>query len=245
MNILYLLILISEGISKISNFESEQKLFPRVSQAYSNKEQTVINTLRENKISENEFQLAILAFKAENRLEIWAGNTNLKMQKIKEIEICAKSGRPGPKRKEGDGQVPEGFYFIQRFNPTSSFHLALEVSYPNASDRILGRGNNLGGEIMIHGECVTIGCLPMTNEGIEEIYIYAVKAKQNGQKKIPVYIFPFEPGSGANSVTTKRYNDRTDVLTFWKNIEEGYKIFRKIGKPLSYSVNSKGRYVFN
>jgi murein L,D-transpeptidase YafK len=147
-------------------FEFEQKLFPRVKQAYKNKELTVINSLRENKISEEDFQIAIIAYKMENRLEVWAGNSNQNFLKIKEFEICASSGKPGPKRKQGDWQVPEGFYFIKRFNPVSSYHLSLEVSYPNASDRILAKSNNLGGDIMIHGACITIGCLPMTNEGI-------------------------------------------------------------------------------
>ena len=47
------------------------------------------------------------------------------------------SGTTGPKRAEGDYQVPEGFYYINEFNPNSKYHLSLGLNYPNASDKIL------------------------------------------------------------------------------------------------------------
>jgi murein L,D-transpeptidase YafK len=96
---------------------------------------------------------------------------------IKTYTVCATSGLIGPKRMQGDLQIPEGFYYIDRFNPYSNFYLSLGINYPNTSDRILGDKNNLGGDIFIHGDCVTIGCLPITDSEIKELYIFCVEAK--------------------------------------------------------------------
>ena len=99
----------------------------------------------------------------------------------------------GPKRREGDLQIPEGFYYIDRFNPKSNFYLSLGINYPNQSDRVLGKRGNLGGDIHSYTAAgVTIGCVPITDEYIKEVYWLAVQAKSNGHAKIPVHIFPTE-----------------------------------------------------
>lgn len=100
---------------------------------------------------------------------------------IKDYQICSLSGELGPKRQQGDLQVPEGFYWIDRFNPASNFYLSLGINYPNQFDRILGKSGELGGDIFIHGGCVTIGCIPITDDKIKELYLIAVEAKSNGQ----------------------------------------------------------------
>jgi murein L,D-transpeptidase YafK len=56
------------------------------------------------------------------------------------------------------------------FNPQSNFYLSLHVSYPNAADRVLGSKQNLGGDIFLHGNCVTTGCILITDGGIKEVY---------------------------------------------------------------------------
>src|SRR5690606_11025729 len=95
---------------------------------------------------------------------------------VKTYPVCSSSGLPGPKRKKGDRQTPEGFYHIDRFNPQSAFHLSLGINYPNSSDKILGHSDP-GGDIFIHGSCVTIGCVPLTDDLIKEVYVLAVEAK--------------------------------------------------------------------
>jgi len=224
------------------SFEAEQKKYERVRQAYQNTEKMVSKTLESNRISKDNFHITIMAFKEEQRLEIWAGNPDEKMKKIKDYEICASSGKPGPKRKEGDWQVPEGFYHVERFNPVSSYHLALGINYPNASDKILAKSKKLGGQIMIHGACITIGCLPMTNEGIEEIYLYAVKARNSGQYRIPVYIFPAEPGKSEYKKLIEK--NQSSHVAFWENLVDGYNVYKNTGRPLSFSVSPDGKYDF-
>ena len=95
----------------------------------------------------------IRIFKSEALLEIWSFDSSLNKYKIiNTYDICALSGKLGPKRKRGDLQIPEGFYYISHFNPVSNFYLSLKVNYPNKSDRILGYRQDLGGDIFIHGD---------------------------------------------------------------------------------------------
>jgi murein L,D-transpeptidase YafK len=150
----------------------------------------------------------------------------------------------GPKREEGDYQVPEGFYYIDRFNPASSYYLSLGINYPNLSDRRKSTATNPGGDIFIHGSCVTIGCIPMTDDKIKEIYLYAINAKNNGQNKIQVYIFPFRMTDQNFNRFRKEYSNNTGLIDFWTNLKTGYDKFEKYKKELDISVNDAGDYVF-
>jgi hypothetical protein len=118
-------------------------------------------------------RLVLVGLKAERRLEVWlpvAGG----WRRLRSYPVLAASGGPGPKRREGDLQVPEGVYRLTAFNPASSYHLSLRVDYPNPDDRraaaLEGR-TNLGGDIYIHGRAVSIGCLAIGDDGIEELYL--------------------------------------------------------------------------
>jgi len=227
------------------SFESEQKDFPRVKFAYSQKESTVLKTLDSNKIAPNSLEILIKVLKKEQKLELWAKDRrHNKMQLIKKYNVCQKSGRQGPKRTQGDGQVPEGIYEVAWFNPESAFHLSLGLNYPNASDQILSNKSNPGSAIMIHGSCVTIGCIPMTNPIIEEIYIYAVKARNAGQIHIPIYVFPQDlGGNGLNDLYQNITSDSTH-FTFWSNLKEGFDLFETNKLPLIFTVDKSGRYAF-
>jgi hypothetical protein len=65
--------------------------------------------------------IAFLAFKAEQRLEVWARHQDAWVF-IQAYSIEAVSGTAGPELHEGDSQVPEGFYAIEALNPNSRFH---------------------------------------------------------------------------------------------------------------------------
>ena len=128
--------------------------------------------------------------KTHRALEVWARNRGGRpFELLCAYPLAATSGTLGPKRRAGDGQVPKGFYEIDRFNPNSNFHLSLGLNYPTAAERALGEPDP-GGDIFIYGGAVTIGCLPITNAGIEEVYLLAVLARTAGQTAIPVHIFP-------------------------------------------------------
>ena len=179
--LLFLFLLFSSGSD---TFENEQLSFDHVRQARDDKDEALQKLFKDRGIA-YPGEVFLRVFKQEKEMELWVkpkGKT--KFQLLKTYPICALSGRLGPKRKEGDGQVPEGFYKIVHFNPESSFYLSLGINYPNASDKILSDKKSPGSAIYIHGKCVTIGCMPMTDDGIKEIYWLCVKAKAAGQSTI-------------------------------------------------------------
>ena len=146
-------------------------------------------------------ELFLRAFKREAELEVWGREDRGKFRRIGLFAVTASSGQPGPKRREGDLQVPEGCYRINVFNPESSFHLSLGIDYPNASDRILSDAKNPGFDIYIHGGAVSIGCLPLGDDGIDEVFLLAQDVKTRGQIDIPVHIFPARmAGEGWNAL---------------------------------------------
>jgi len=145
---------------------------------------------------------------------------------------------------QGDGQIPEGFYHIDRFNPSSTFHLSLGLNYPNKSDRILGRKGSLGGDIFIHGDCVTIGCMPITDEKIKELYLITVEARNRGQRTIPVHVFPGKMDEKGMGYLMKNYMDEKKLLKFWENIKVGYDYFDRKKKLPMVSIKRDGSYSF-
>lgn len=155
-------------------------------------------------------RLLLRAFKTEKRLDVWVGNATGKLKKFKSYPILAMSGKTGPKRKEGDRQVPEGIYQIDRFNPKSLFHLSLGLNYPNAADRIFADRDAPGSDIFIHGSNQSIGCLAMGDPAIEEIYTLA----RSVTGPIPVHIFPWQFTSNETVDTPLWQQLRTIDLDF-------------------------------
>lgn len=183
-------------------------------------------------------------FKADSKLEIWARNTDADtFTLLKEYPVCVLSGKMGPKRKEGDLQVPEGFYFIDEFNANSNYHLSLLLSYPNYSDLVKGDKEAPGGAIYIHGSCVTVGCVPVTDELIKEIYTLAFQARINGQLYIPVHVFPTKFTRYGLDFLGKFYREN-DNQRFWINLKKGYDYFEANKKLFPVMYDSQGNYAY-
>lgn len=176
-------------------------------------------------------------FKESKELEVWV-KKGRSFHLFKTYPVCTYGlGGLGPKTKEGDWKAPEGFYSItpERMNPQSKYHLALNIGYPNAYDRAHGR---TGSAIMIHGDCVSIGCFAMTDPAIEEIYALVDGAFRNGQGSIMVHIFPFR----MTGEKLKKINKR-EWKEFWGDLRQGYDPFEERRVPPEVSVENK-RYVF-
>jgi len=141
--------------------------------------------------------LLLRVFKEERVLEMWAAvSPGGPFVHVGDRAVCASSGGPGPKARTGDGQVPEGLYRVTTLNPWSRFHLSLRLDYPNAADRARNPGvpvSALGGEIFIHGDCVTIGCVPIGDEAIEDVYLAALETRSRGGE-VSVLVLPARPG---------------------------------------------------
>ena len=179
----------------------------------------------------------IRIFKDPGVLEVWVKSGNGTFVNFKNYDICAFSGALGPKLKEGDNQSPEGFYFVNAgsLNPWSSYHLSFNLGYPNKYDRLHGR---TGSALMVHGNCVSIGCYAMTDAYINEIYALGVAALKSGQSFFRVHVFPFK----LESTSLSKYRS-SKWYPFWLNLKEGYDYFNKYKQPPNVDV-SNGKYVF-
>ncbi len=173
------------------SFVDEQKTSFRIANVFNNKEEALQKEFEAKGLKWPANFVYIRSFKYDAQLEVWVKNSVKDKYKLfKTYKVCMTSGSMGPKRLQGDYQVPEGFYYINEFNPKSAYHLSLGLNYPNASDRILSDSLRPGGAIYIHGSCVSVGCIPVTDDEIEEIYIITSYAKANGEDFIPVHVFP-------------------------------------------------------
>jgi len=227
------------------SFKENQRKHSRVKAAYEEKERSLQKLLQQKKLDFTDLEIFIRAFKAEQVVEVWGKQrTETKFGLIVTYNFCSSSGTLGPKRKEGDLQIPEGVYYINHFNPQSNFHLSLGINYPNASDKILSDKKQPGSAIYIHGNCVTVGCIPITDDKIKELYVLAVEAKNNGQEKIPVHIFPARLDQQTSSSLTTEYPNVT-LIAFWATLQKIYADFErdKILRPVR--VDSEGYYIID
>ncbi len=158
-------------------------------------EAAVAARLKENfkniKINYPPDKIALIVLKSEKILELWI-ETGEAAILLKKYTILGASGGAGPKLIEGDCQVPEGIYKIESLNPNSHFHLSMKVNYPNEFDlkKAAADGrNNPGGDIFIHGNKMSVGCIAIGDEAVEELFILSARAIKNG---IKVIIMPYD-----------------------------------------------------
>ena len=182
--------------------------------------------------------MLVRAYKKEGELEIWKMRADGTYAHLKTYPICRWSGQLGPKRREGDRQVPEGFYSVApgQMNPNSAYYLSFNVGYPNAYDRSHGF---TGSAIMVHGACSSAGCFSMTDEQMAEIFAIARESFAGGQRAIQVQSLPFR----FTPENLARY--RLDPnMKFWNEIREGVDYFEVTKREPEVAVCGR-RYVFN
>ena len=185
-------------------------------------------------------------FKQERVFEVWGLDPQSgRYVLVHDYPVCRVSGHLGPKTRRGDLQVPEGFYSIDLFNPQSRFHLSMRVSYPNQADLARGRfDNRMGGDIFVHGGCATVGCVPVTDNVIEELYVLAVDARSNGQASIPIHIFPTRmEGEGMRALFEEAGGDYS-LWRFWLDLKAGYDWFETHHTEPSITIDDDGFYRF-
>jgi len=219
----------------------------RVQQARTNSQKEIKVLFEKAGIDYPPKKLFLRIFKLERSVEIWAMDDDSGSFKlIDERLACALSGNIGPKRKQGDHQVPEGFYALSEFNPNSRFHLSLRVNYPNKSDLAFCRGSDPGGDIFIHGSCVSDGCVSIRDTPIEQLYVMALDAKANGQKSIPVHIFPCRMDkSYCSSVMGFFSIDDEGLKKFWNSLKPGYDFFEQSHLLPEIKISPDGYYTID
>jgi murein L,D-transpeptidase YafK len=228
------------------SFIDFQRSFPRPDVALKRKVDTLQKQFKQKGLEWPVKNIYIRSFKYDSQLEVWVRNDRSEAFKLfKTYRVCALAGTLGPKRMEGDYQVPEGFYYINEFNPRSNYHLSLGLNYPNASDRLLSDSLRPGGDIYIHGSCVTVGCIPVNDQQIEEIYILAAHAKDRGQDFIPVHIFPirYDNKKSAEYLATLTRTD-AELKTFSDNLQKVYDHFEATHRLPVIMTGSDGKYLY-
>ena len=184
----------------------------------------------------------IRIFKEEGELELWmrdemGGRYTL----FKKWPIAADGGAGlGPKLKTGDQKAPEGFYHVaaRQLNPSSQFHLAFNLGFPNAYDQAHGR---TGSALMVHGSNVSIGCYAMTDPVIEVIYLLvdaALRGKR--QDEVSVHCFPFRM---TEARLARAEAEGQEWAGFWRNLKQGYDLFEQTKVPPLVGQKD-GKYVF-
>jgi len=228
------------------NFLDYQRSFATFNDALKRKEDTLMKQFEEKKLQWPAKYVYIRSFKYDSQLEVWVKSEKNDPYKLfKTYKVCALAGTLGPKRMQGDYQVPEGFYYINEFNPRSNYHLSLGLNYPNSSDRLLGDSLQPGGEIYIHGSCVTTGCIPITDLQIEELYVLAAHAKSEGQDFIPVHIFPISFKNQRSADYLAKYvKDFPEYKGLSDHLRQVYYYFEKHKNLPVIMINEKGEYVF-
>ncbi len=180
----------------------------------------------------------IRAFKKEAEMEIWKQRSDGRYVYLKTFPMCRWSGQLGPKVREGDRQVPEGFYTVTpgSMNPNSAYYLSFNVGYPNAYDRAWG---HTGGSIMVHGICSSAGCFSMTDQQIEEIYAIMRESFAGGQHAVQMQSFPFR--MTAENMAKHRLDPN---IGFWRELKKGADTFEVTKMQTPVGVCNK-HYVFS
>lgn len=148
-------------------------------------------------------ELLLVGLKAERELRVYARQDGA-WQQILSFPVLAASGGEGPKLRNGDRQVPEGMYQVQSLNPNSRFHLSLRLNYPNRFDlaRAKAEGrSDLGGDIMIHGGDVSVGCLAIGDNAIEDLFVLVADV---GIQDVQIIISPHDMNARPVPEATRR-----------------------------------------
>ncbi|HAT7045153.1 TPA: hypothetical protein F8S00_16430, partial [Legionella pneumophila] len=170
-------------------------------------------------------EIALLAFKSERKVELWAKNPDQEWTHIHDYPLTGFSGRLGPKLRENDKQIPEGIYKLVNFNPFSSMHLSMMINYPNSFDRQKGYMDGrkeLGNNIFIHGKNLSVGCLAVGDLAIDQLFILA---RRVGLKNIQVIIAPNDLRYQKPSTST--FAQPRWLPELYKQISESLKPFKK------------------
>ncbi len=242
---LFFLVVNMWQVTAQSSSPGNQRASVKALNTYKQKEDTLKKQFASLNISWPLKQMYIRSFKYDSQIEVWIrGVKNEPFTLFKTFKICALSGALGPKRIEGDYQVPEGFYYINEFKPNSKYHKALGLNYPNASDQVLSDSSKPGNDIYIHGSCVTVGCIPIQDSQIEELYFLASYAKDQGQDFIPVHIFPIRYNvETSTQFLAKTTKDDIEYQKFSGRLKEVFDFFEQHKRIPIISINKKGEYV--
>ncbi len=189
-------------------------------------------------------ELHVRMFKDERSVEVWVGDGRAPLELLDTFSECGASGGIGPKVAQGDLQVPEGFYIVTGLNPWSAGLLSLQLDYPNQADRErrwvravdLKDASTvpLGGDIAVHGTCISTGCLAIDDAPIEQLYLLAIEPRKRG-RSIRVHVFPTRMSPERIDAVLEQ-TDEVTVVKLWTSMIPAYRAFERTRRtPLTWS----------
>jgi murein L,D-transpeptidase YafK len=195
-------------------------------------------------------ELYVRMFKDERVVEVWVGDGRSPLELLETFSECGASGVIGPKVAQGDLQVPEGFYVVTGLNPWSPGLLSLQLDYPNDADR--ARRNEravdvkaaatvpLGGDIAVHGTCISTGCLAIDDAPIEQLYVLAIEPRRRG-RAIRVHVFPTRLSPERIEALLEQTDDVT-VVKLWTSMIPAYRAFERTHRTPVTWARGDGTY---
>lgn len=226
------------------NFKQRQLSFERVATLYEEDANYVKKLLTSKGIHSFDINFYLRAFKEEGLMELWAKDKRQKLyQQLATYPFYQGRSNLGPKKRQGDLQVPEGFYHIDYFNPESSYKVSLRVNYPNAVDQIRNAEElDIGGSICIHGHTISVGCLAITDNRIPTVYILAVEAMDKGQLQIPIHIFPMRLSDSNLEQLKANWKEQPDYIELWESMKPAYDYFELTKRLPRIQTTKDGLY---
>lgn len=228
---------IGKKLSKKSKTVDEviEILHPKMKKTFGDKLEKIVKSEK----------LALVAIKLDKKLELWNWE-NDKWEFIKDYDFTSYSGKLGHKLKEGDLQIPEGIYNIEYLNPNSSYHLSLKINYPNLFDTKNAKTENrtnIGSDIFIHGSDITVGCIPIGDQNIQEVFYLIAK---NGYQNTKVVISPVDYRVNKEFDMLKHLENKKDWHEqLYKNIKSELENFKKDEPKIDEPENVKSEDIKN
>jgi murein L,D-transpeptidase YafK len=221
----------------------------------SNNESQLPYLVQNKSLNYRDIDILFIAYKSELEFQVWAKKkySNSAYTLIKSFPITNSTvAKLGPKSKFGDSLTPEGIYSVTFYSSLrwSDFYLAFRISYPNKLDHSRRSYWNIrgepGGDINIHGCCISIGCIPLGNPVIEEIF-FLTRTNQINGSNISIMIFPFKFDNKASLNKYYGYfRNKTKILEFWNSLGDCYNYFKTYHKIPEINLNQyTGYYILN
>ena len=186
---------------------------------------SAVDTLRRHLLPTSHLEIVLVIMKEDKELVLYAGRPGTPFQQISQYKILSNDVIAGPKRQFDDGRIPEGFYYINRYEDLDSGNYRFGINYPNISDRKFSLADDLGKDVYIQTVHDSSGSICLAPASMNELTTFLIIACKSGQRKIPVYIFPFRMEDERCRERLNEISANTMQVVFWENMKSGYDLF--------------------